>query len=303
MVTFTFPGFTKKSLTFSIDDGNLETDRQWLDIMRPAGIKGTFNLCKDYTEADRDMLVSFYEGYEIANHVKHHPFAFDDNLTYTVMEGSGDGQEPDSTKIYPTETPGLYRFMTGRGWRMAADTETYARFERENREKLEALFGEPVKGFVWPFCRQNNRELIAYLQSRGYQSLRNSGVVGDSEGFRMPADRMNWNMQASQTNLLPMLDAYEALPDDGTMKFFCVGVHSIDYEVAGKWEDVKTFARRVGHRTDLYRATVGEIFSYEDAVKSAEVTEHSIKNPSELTLFAVVNGENVTVGPGQTLEF
>ncbi len=69
MVTFTFPGFTKKSLTFSIDDGNLEMDRRWLDIMRPAGIKGTFNLCRDYTEADREKLVSFYEGYEIANHV------------------------------------------------------------------------------------------------------------------------------------------------------------------------------------------------------------------------------------------
>ena len=39
-----FPGFTQKAITFSIDDGNLKHDKTFIDIVKPAGIKGTFNL-------------------------------------------------------------------------------------------------------------------------------------------------------------------------------------------------------------------------------------------------------------------
>ena len=40
-----FPGWTRKSVTFTIDDGNVAMDKKFLDIVRPAGILGTFNLC------------------------------------------------------------------------------------------------------------------------------------------------------------------------------------------------------------------------------------------------------------------
>ena len=39
-----YPVWTKKSLTFSIDDGNIALDRKFLRIVNPAGLHGTFNL-------------------------------------------------------------------------------------------------------------------------------------------------------------------------------------------------------------------------------------------------------------------
>ena len=45
-ISFYFPGFTRKSLTFTIDDGNITNDTKFLSIVRPAGILGTFNLCE-----------------------------------------------------------------------------------------------------------------------------------------------------------------------------------------------------------------------------------------------------------------
>ena len=39
-----FPGWVRKSITFTIDDGNIEMDKKFIDITVPAGIKGTFNL-------------------------------------------------------------------------------------------------------------------------------------------------------------------------------------------------------------------------------------------------------------------
>ena len=34
-----YPGWTRKSMTFTIDDGNVKLDRKFLDITEPAGLK------------------------------------------------------------------------------------------------------------------------------------------------------------------------------------------------------------------------------------------------------------------------
>ena len=70
-----FPGWVRKSVSFTIDDGNVEMDKKFIDIVRPAGILGTFNLCysdKMSPEEYREM----YQGFEIANHVIYHPEIF-----------------------------------------------------------------------------------------------------------------------------------------------------------------------------------------------------------------------------------
>ena len=38
-----FPGWVRKSVSFTIDDGNIEMDKKFIDIVRPAGVLGTFN--------------------------------------------------------------------------------------------------------------------------------------------------------------------------------------------------------------------------------------------------------------------
>ena len=50
-----FPGWVRKSVSFTIDDGNIPMDEKFLSIVRPAGILGTFNLC---TPLKKTMTVS-----------------------------------------------------------------------------------------------------------------------------------------------------------------------------------------------------------------------------------------------------
>ena len=38
-----FPGWVRKQVSFTIDDGNIEMDKKFIDIVRPAGVLGTFN--------------------------------------------------------------------------------------------------------------------------------------------------------------------------------------------------------------------------------------------------------------------
>ena len=86
----------RKSVTFTIDDGNIPTDKKLLDIVRPAGILGTFNMCgaSDLTpEEYREM----YRGYEIANHVRYHPKVIDPAVEYTISDEPFDTESLSSS--------------------------------------------------------------------------------------------------------------------------------------------------------------------------------------------------------------
>ena len=72
-----FPGWVRKSITFTIDDGNIELDKKFIDIVKKGGIKGTFNLCApDLKKYTPELYRELYRGYGISNHCKLHPFAF-----------------------------------------------------------------------------------------------------------------------------------------------------------------------------------------------------------------------------------
>ncbi len=310
-----FPSFTKKSVTFTIDDGNLKYDAPFLDILRPAGIKGTFNLCAP-TRATPDEYISFYEGYEIANHCKNHPLCFDEGQPFKVSDEPLDTLNSEeyteaNPVVYKTTVEGVYRIHNNPkrvkpdGWFSISTCDDYIRFARENRVELEEIFGKgSVKSFVWPYGEQKNERLFALLKSDGYNSIRKTGAIADTTGFSLPSDRMRWSYNATCNNLLELMAKYESYPDDGALKFFCFGVHSYDFERDEKWDDLREFAKLYGNRpNDFWYATVSEILEYEDAVKSLTVTDCEIKNPSPVTLYLEVNGERRILNAGEAIVF
>ena len=99
------------------------------------------------------------------------------------------------------------------------------------------------------------------------------------------------------------MEKYESYPDDGALKFFAFGVHSIDFERDDKWGDLSVFAEKYGNRPDTYwYASVGEIFDYEEALSSLKITESLIENPSNLTVYFEIDGERKLLEPGCTIE-
>ncbi len=114
-----FPGWTRKSLSFTIDDGNVKYDRMFLEIVKPCGILGTFNLCSHLVSTlTPEGYREFYRGYEISNHMKYHPTAIPDTDRVTVSEDPLDPMtSPESTEgnliLFKTETEGLYKFRRG----------------------------------------------------------------------------------------------------------------------------------------------------------------------------------------------
>lgn len=301
-----FPGFVRKSITFTIDDGNLTLDKKFLDIVSPAGFRGTFNLCSDRnTTVTPEKLREFYRGHEISNHCKYHTDLLPKEAYSSLTDEPFDARTADKTKIYPRGVEGLYYYWNRSWWSTGGDFSHYRRYEREGRRELEKIFGKgKICGYVYPDGDQKNARLKKYLESRGYYGLRITGCVGDSTGFAFPADRTAWSYNANYTNMEEFGRRYEQAPDDGKLKFFCFGVHSHDFENAGRWDVLEHFAAAYGNRPEaFYYAPVGELFAYEDAVAMLKITEEGILNPSDIDLYLTVDGVRVTLRAGKTYSF
>ena len=159
-------------------------------------------------------------------------------------------------------------------------------------------------GFVWPFGKQNCEKVYERLKNEDFYGIRRAGDNYDETDFTIAADRTDWGFNAIHSNILSVSERFAAYPDDGTLKTFIFGVHSIDYERDGKWCDLEKFAREYGNRPEEYwYATNVEIFDYEDALNALVITEEKIENPSDITLYITVDGERIKLEPHSTYNF
>ena len=306
-----FPGYTRKAITFTIDDGHVRLDRKLIDIVKPRGIKGTFNLHRTNWEGfSHDDYRALYEGFEVANHVKEHPFALRDDKKYTYSDKYyHEGLPINEGVLYKTENPRIHIELT-ESYRAhkkrIANNENYIELLYEGQKELEDVFGKgKIRGFVWPYGAQANQFLKDYISGCGmFYGMRAVGSPKENEDFSLPKDRMAWVYNAYHKNVLEMGSKFDAYEDDGTLKWLCFGVHSHDFENEGNWCDLEEFASKYGNRKDdFYYATNAEIFDYEDAIKSVVITENSVYNPSKIDLYIKINGKNTVLKAGERASF
>ena len=102
-----FPGYTSGAITFTIDDGNVMLDKKLIDIVRPAGIKGTFNLFLNNPQALTDEEYrTLYSGFEIQNHCNAHPLLFLPDKEYVISDTIFNAETADRKIVYPTSRKG-----------------------------------------------------------------------------------------------------------------------------------------------------------------------------------------------------
>ncbi len=295
-----FPGWTRKSMTFTIDDGNLKLDRKFLGIVKPAGLLGTFNLVSSSINAEnREEYLTLYRGYEISNHCKMHPYALTPGGMLPISDEAYDPKTAKSGFFYKTDIDGLYYCDPERAYRKVALPDVYLRLVCEGYEELTALFGEgSVHGFVWPYGMQKDPGVFEAIKKMGYQYIRKTGDFLDTTEFDLPSDRTMFAYNAHNFNMLEFAERYEAYPDDGRLKMFAFGVHSHDFENAGNWDVLESFVKKYGNRPeDFWYATVHDILSYEDAVSALVITDDTVINPTDTKLYIKVDGERVTMFP------
>ncbi len=295
---FYFPGWTKKSVTFTIDDGDIPNDRKFLDIVRPLGILGTFNISSPERVTVEEYR-ELYRGYEIANHCAHHPLLFLEGQEYIVSDEpytkeTAREYTEDDPVIYKHSVEGIYLIVNKGTARKITDRENYLRFAKENRKALEEIFGEgTINGFVWPYGERNDAWLYQKLCEEGYSYMRCSRILPpEKQDFNIPEDKTHWRYTADHRDLLSAMELYENYSDDGNLKTFIIGVHARDYERNGKWDDLRRFVRIYGNRpNDYYYATNIDIIEYEAAVKALVITEDCVENPSDIDVYLTISGK------------
>lgn len=293
---FCYKGFVMKAISFSIDDGNIPMDEKLLRIVSPYGIRGTFNLCNTKKLSPEEYR-AFYRGHGIANHCMGHPMVFVPGKEYRFSPEALSDTNGDENLLYPTDDPRVFRCYP-HTWRTYTDRDTYYALSEQSREALLAVFGEAAaKDFVWPHGQQADPALHEMLKKR-YRSIRKTGSIMDATGFSLPQDLHAWTYNAVHNNLLEAAALYEAYPDDGTLKFFSFGVHSVDYETNGCWDALCTFCERMGNRPQNYwYAPVGEIFDYAEAVSAVRIEEGKIINPTDMDIYMLLDGERTVLAP------
>jgi hypothetical protein len=190
-------------------------------------------------------------------------------------------------------------------WHPVATYEAYTDNLDITKADIESVFGEgAVVGFAYPHGIYNS-QIQQYLKDQGYlyaRATESSGTARPKNDFSLPKDRYSWIYNANASDLNDVMANYDALKDDGTLKFFSFGVHAVDYD--GKWYILENFAKRYGNRPeDFWYASNRDIFEYEDAVNALEIYEDRIINPTNIDVFVTIDNVKTIIHANSVYEF
>ena len=267
-----WPGFRRKALTLSYDDGVI-FDKKLIDIMLKHGIKGTFNINSGLFPAEtggrrmtKDEAYELYtrSGMEVAVHgVKH--------LELTAVN--------DAVAVNDIVN---------------------------DRVALENLVGPIVDGMAYAYGSYNDG-VVDILKQCGIKYAR---TVDKTDAFEIPEDFLRWH--PTYHHRLPKLMqlAHEFIENEGgpsmyakrPLLFYLWG-HSYEFNDQNNWEIIEEFAEYMGGRDDVWYATNGEIYKYAKAFDSLRYSADGtlVYNPTSTDVYACYYNKDHIIPAGKTV--
>ena len=257
-----FPGGKTKCLTMSYDDG-VKQDRRLIEIFNRHGIKGTFHL-------------------------------------NSALFGTA------ARYLEPDEVFGVYQ-----GHEVSCHTATHPSIARcplpgvalevlEDRQRLEAIFGRPVRGMSYPFGA-HSADIRAMLPSLG---ILYSRVVGDTFNFDMPTDFLQWTSTCHHNHrLMEMAEKFNAENRGIFLRLFYVWGHSYEFDDDRNWAMIEDFCAMMGGREDTWFATNIEVYDCVQTFGRLQFAADNsfVFNPSVSSAWVRVNGGEPVEIPGSEL--
>lgn len=261
---FVYPEGKRKALTFSYDDGQ-SFDKRLAELLRNAGMKGTFHLNSGNLGLHRNSevfvsaeeLAEVYKGHEIACHGVQHRNPPTISRQQMVLE------------------------------------------IQEDRKTLEKLTGGLVQGMSYAFGNYDEG-IIEIARSLG---IKYSRTTRDTGGFFPPADFMEWHPTCHHDNrLMERADQFLDVAGYYELPLMYVWGHSFEFGRSGDWSVIEAFVEKMSGKEDIWYATNMEICRYILAVRAQEFSADGLTmyNPAVLSVW--VNTENglIEVKPGET---
>lgn len=249
-----FPGGKTKAFTLSYDDGVIQ-DRRLAELFRRYGAKATFNLNSGVLGLDRrggypgkpDLDISTLAPEELAT-------------VYAGHEIAGHGLYHSGLNTVGTPL-NVYEIA-------------------EDKRRLEALTGRPLRMFAYPFGMYT-QDTVAALRLAGYQGAR---TIRSTGGFGIPENFLEWDPTCHHNDprLMDLAREFVENPFPFPTLFYVWG-HGYEFDDMDNWQRMEELlAYLAGHREQIWYATNGEIMEYVQAWRRLEysVDGSLIYNPS-----------------------
>ena len=172
----------------------------------------------------------------------------------------------------------------------------------EDRKGLESIVGYPVRGLSYPNGSYNEqiKSLLSHL------GIRYARIVGNSDGFDMPKDFLEWKATCHHNhNLLELGKQFVELTKKQYLYMMYVWGHSYEFSRDDNWEVMEEFCKMTGNRDDIWYATNIQIVDYMDVIERLQFSAKGdiVYNPSVTSAWLVVNDDKyVEVKGGQTVQ-
>lgn len=272
--TLLFPGGKRKVFTLSYDDGVVQ-DRRLAALIRSYGAKATFNL-NSALLGKADM--GGYPGKPLLDISKVAPEELE--TVYAGHEIAGHG-------LYHSDLAGV-----------GAPRASYEIVE--DKRRLEALSGQPLRMFAYPFGTFSD-EVKEALRLAGYHGAR---TVRSTHSFALPTEPLLWDPTCHHNDprLMELARDFAENPTPFPLLFYVWG-HGYEFDDRGNWQVMEELlAFLAGHRDAIWFATNGEILAYLEAYRRLEYAADGslIRNPSALdVLIAPSFGQELLLKAGE----
>ncbi|MCR4875810.1 MAG: polysaccharide deacetylase family protein [Clostridiales bacterium] len=257
-----FPGGKHKALTMSYDDGRTQ-DRRLVEIFNKYGIRGTFHLNSGYIGRDDRVTAEEIKTLYVGHEVSCHTVTHPTIARCPVPEVA---------------------------WEVL-----------EDRKKLEAWCGYPVRGLSYP-NGSVSKDIEKLLPLCG---IRYSRVVGSSDSFALPENPMRWQATCHHNHLLlEHGEEFLKLFKKQYLYLMYVWGHSYEFDDRNNWGLMEDFCRMMGGKDDIWYCTNIEfIDAMDDFSRLVFGAENQlVYNPSARDCWIVVNdGAPQRIPAGETV--
>ena len=271
MIRKLYPEGKKKAFNVSYDDGVLQ-DVRFVNMMNRYGLKGTFNLNYEL------MCQEFEWVHESGMNVK---------------------------RLSKSEVVALYQ-----GHEIASHSLTHPSLDQLSDEAiryelghdkwcLSQLFGCEIVGFGVPFDYYDER-IAGFAKWLGFEYVRTSE---ESYSYLPPENPYFW--AAGTYHVMPGFKSFvEGFFDADEELALCQIVgHSYDLDVYDMWDYMEWYLCKISEDPEILSMTNGELVRYLTAMKSVEIEDGYIKNHSDQRLWFDVDGEILSLVPGEIYIF
>ena len=271
-----FPGFKRKAVTLSYDDGSRH-DKRLISILQKHGLKATFNI-------NSGFFSEKYEGIE-----------------------KGRMTRQEALALYPPS--GMEVAVHGYQHFSLAHVDTNLAINDifTDRKELENLFGCVINGMAYA-NGSYNEEVITVLKKMGIEWAR---TADESESLDLPSDWLKWQGTCHHDNprLMEIAKQFVEQRDAeyfwlNQLQLFYLWGHSYEFAHKNNWNVIEEFAEYIGNREDIWYATNGEIFDYLQAAERLQFSADGslVKNPSGIDIYLQYIDKKRKVPAGKTIK-